>query len=269
MFASHTEFSLTLGRWGRAGLQAKEEAANEEGPSVEETTELLIRQSMQAGEDEDDEDALESLSDDMLTEGVAIDAPDVLAEGSESIIEALEDEEGEGSSAIHSRDVQRSAHADSAIEAALEAEPQAVNEEADGSDGDGEDEFEVDSEVAAAAAADSWSWGRIIRNPRKRSKHIIFDVCTATASMPLHQRKELNQRWLGGSPQQGDRVGGRKQDIPRRLGGEGALVRQVVASSGKRTWLGPAGYRLARKARWGDLWPTHYAQSCGTGGKGT
>ncbi|KAK9909809.1 hypothetical protein WJX75_007685 [Coccomyxa subellipsoidea] len=67
---------------------------------------------------------------------------------------------------------------------------------------------------------------------------------------------------------QTDRLGDRKQEGHRGLGGEGALVRQVVASSNKQTWLGPAGYRLARKARWGDLWPAHYAQSSDLGGKG-
>ena len=39
---------------------------------------------------------------------------------------------------------------------------------------------------------------------------------------------------------------------------EGVLVRQVLASADRKTWLGPAGYALARNSTWGDLWPSFY-----------
>lgn len=43
-----------------------------------------------------------------------------------------------------------------------------------------------------------------------------------------------------------------------KLGDEGILVRQVLAAADKKTWLGPAGYALARDSKWGDLWPSYY-----------
>lgn len=40
---------------------------------------------------------------------------------------------------------------------------------------------------------------------------------------------------------------------------EGLLLRQVVSKgSASRQLGGPAPYRLARRLRWGDLWPLHY-----------
>ena len=39
---------------------------------------------------------------------------------------------------------------------------------------------------------------------------------------------------------------------------DGVLVRQVLAAADKKTWLGPAGYALARDSKWGDLWPAYY-----------
>lgn len=35
-------------------------------------------------------------------------------------------------------------------------------------------------------------------------------------------------------------------------------MRQVLAAADKKTWLGPAGYALARDSKWGDLWPSYY-----------
>ena len=248
-------------------MQATEESDEEDGESLEETTKWLIRQSMQAGDDEDED--VESSAEELLTDSEAADAqePDVLAaEDSERMSQAIEAEES--TRATDALELQEALHADSANGPELEhAEPMEPLSNYLMSDSDEEDGA-VDSRMAAAAAADSWSWGRIIRHPRKRSKHIIFDVCTANASMPLHQRQNVDQVWAGSNTLQTDRLGDRKQEGHRGLGGEGALVRQVVASSDKQTWLGPAGYRLARKARWGDLWPAHYAQSSGLGGKG-
>lgn len=84
----------------------------------------------------------------------------------------------------------------------------------------------VDATVAAAQI-----WSRIIRTPRKRGKHIIIDVC---------------------SPREHSNDSGAVDTA------HGHLVRQVVATTDKKTWLGPGGYRLARKSRWGDLWPKYY-----------
>ena len=82
-------------------------------------------------------------------------------------------------------------------------------------------------EAFAAAVKASQSWSRIVRVPRKKGKHVLLDVCTACGpdSAPASQ---------------------------------GALLQQVVAAADRRRWLGPAGYRLARKSRWGDLWPAFY-----------
>ena len=82
----------------------------------------------------------------------------------------------------------------------------------------------VDATLAAAQV-----WSRIIRTPRKRGKHIILDVC----SPQMHGSEAVDTS-------------------------HGHLVRQVVATTDKKTWLGPGGYRLARKSRWGDLWPKFY-----------
>ncbi|KAK9843454.1 hypothetical protein WJX81_003461 [Elliptochloris bilobata] len=121
-------------------------------------------------------------------------------------------------------------------------------------DGDSDDEEEAEEEeedwnsleemwrsrdapALAAATAAATGWARIVRPPRKRSRHVILDLCTA--ARPAH-----------GS-------GGEHTDVrPER----GELVQQVVAAADKRAWLGPAGYRLARKARWGDLWPRWYEE---------
>ena len=84
----------------------------------------------------------------------------------------------------------------------------------------------VDNTVAAAQI-----WSRIIRMPRKRGKHIIVDVCSA-------QQNEGATSGVNTS--------------------EGHLVRQIIATTDKRTWLGAGGYRLVRKSRWGDLWPKYY-----------
>jgi len=82
----------------------------------------------------------------------------------------------------------------------------------------------VDATLAAAQV-----WSRIIRTPRKRGKHIILDVC----SPQMHGNEAVDTS-------------------------HGHLVRQVVATTNKKTWLGPRGYRLARKSCWGDLWPKFY-----------
>lgn len=84
----------------------------------------------------------------------------------------------------------------------------------------------VDATVAAAQI-----WSRIIRSPRKRGKHIIIDVCSSREHATDPDAVDTSH---------------------------GQLVRQVVATADKKTWLGAGGYRLVRKSRWGDLWPKYY-----------
>ena len=74
----------------------------------------------------------------------------------------------------------------------------------------------------------------LLRHVRKRRKHVVLDLCSA-AWAPFG---EVDQR-------------------------QGRLVRQVVRKRDKEATLGPAGYRLARKARWGDLWPMFYQRTTG------
>ena len=91
---------------------------------------------------------------------------------------------------------------------------------------EGRDPQAVDNAVAAAQI-----WSRIIRMPRKRGKHIIVDVCSAQQNQDASSGVDTS---------------------------EGHLVRQIIATTDKRTWLGAGGYRLVRKSRWGDLWPKYY-----------
>lgn len=92
------------------------------------------------------------------------------------------------------------------------------------------------AEPAAVAAARlaSGGWSRVIRTPRKRSGHVVLDLCSAAP------------------PAEGGRQPG---------GGQrgGFLVRQVVSrAAARRDAGGTAAYRLARNLRWGDLWPLDY-----------
>ena len=58
----------------------------------------------------------------------------------------------------------------------------------------------------------------------------------------------------------GSRKGGARKGAAQQedLAEEGILVRQVLAAADRKTWLGPAGYALARSSKWGDLWPSYY-----------
>jgi hypothetical protein len=115
----------------------------------------------------------------------------------------------------------------------------------------------AEGELSDLATCESHHWGRIIRQPRKRSKHVILDICTPVAALPRHHVEQLADQDSGTWDQPKGSAVSRHGN--KRLGMEGMLVQQVVASADKRGWLGPAGYRLARKACWGDLWPTYYA----------
>lgn len=88
--------------------------------------------------------------------------------------------------------------------------------------------------AVAAARAASGGWSRVIRTPRKRSGHVVLDLCSAAPPMEGHQQACQGQ--LGGF-----------------------LVRQVVSRAAARRGAGgTAAYRLARSLRWGDLWPLDY-----------
>jgi ribosomal protein RSM22 (predicted rRNA methylase) len=91
-------------------------------------------------------------------------------------------------------------------------------------------------EAMAAARAASGAWSRLIRTPRKRSGHVVLDLCSAAPACGSSQR--------AASP------------------GRGVLLRQVVSrAAARREAGGTAAYRLARSLRWGDLWPQHYQGS--------
>ncbi|KAI8463009.1 MAG: hypothetical protein J3K34DRAFT_527327 [Monoraphidium minutum] len=93
-----------------------------------------------------------------------------------------------------------------------------------------------DPESYGLAAASSYGWYRIIRPPRKRSGHVVLDLCAPAPPGPAA---------AGGA-------GGGLGLLP------GRLERHVVARSDAQKWMGPAAYRLARQSRWGDLWPCFY-----------
>ena len=67
----------------------------------------------------------------------------------------------------------------------------------------------------------------MVRKPRTRHRHVILDVCSA-------------RRSAAGSST-----------------AEGEILQQVVGKADV-AWAGVKGYRLARKTRWGDLWPSFF-----------
>jgi hypothetical protein len=93
-------------------------------------------------------------------------------------------------------------------------------------------------EAEEAARRSSSAWSRIIRPARKRSGHVVLDLCSAVGAdgEPLDTTHESSTA----RPQ-------------------GMLLRQIV-SKGKanREIGGIAPFKLARRAAWGDLWPLDY-----------
>ena len=88
----------------------------------------------------------------------------------------------------------------------------------------GRDWVKEDPEGVDASRESCSAWSRIVRKPLKRGKHVVLDLCVASR----------DQR-------------------------SGQLERHIVAHSDRhKAWLGPAAYRLARHAKWGDLWPSIY-----------
>lgn len=91
-----------------------------------------------------------------------------------------------------------------------------------------------EAEVATAKASTVWS--RLLRPPRKRSGHVILDMCSSM---------DTRGRYLGGR--------------------EGVLLRQVVSRRLGFRMRGAAGaYQSARRARWGGLWPLQYQRALGS-----
>ena len=90
-----------------------------------------------------------------------------------------------------------------------------------------EDEVVLDEDELEAAIAASRSWSRVVRKPRTRHRHVVVDVCAAKRTGNVQARDE------------------------------GQLLQQVVGKADV-SWAGTRGYRLARKTRWGDLWPTFF-----------
>eukprot|EP01025_Chloroclados_australasicus_P032825 TRINITY_DN3334_c2_g1_i1.p1 TRINITY_DN3334_c2_g1~~TRINITY_DN3334_c2_g1_i1.p1 ORF type:complete len:891 (-),score=127.73 TRINITY_DN3334_c2_g1_i1:769-3105(-) len=79
-------------------------------------------------------------------------------------------------------------------------------------------EQEDPQSVEAAQQACS-RWGRLLRPPFKQKAAVVIHVCAS----------------------------------------EGVLQKHVITKTDrKKYWFGKAGYRMARKARWGDLWPIYY-----------
>ena len=92
------------------------------------------------------------------------------------------------------------------------------------------------SEAEAATKEESATWSRLLRQPRKRSGHVMVDMCSAV---------DAQGTFLGGN--------------------QGVILRQIV-SKGKaaRETGGIAPFKLARRVRWGDVWPMHYQNAMKT-----
>ena len=239
---------------------------------MDEATELLMRASVLAGDDEDGDDLVERL---LLQRDAPADDP---APASRAGM-ALHPTAGTGLGATATQSM---AHGSRAVGGEQQS-PEAIRRGSAGGEdtmpaelGSADDQDEADSagdedpglEEASpseagmsTAASESGAWGRVIRQPRKRGGHVIVDVCAPLASLSEADRAALDRaasQLEGSSGVDGGRKGGTRRR--GAVGGgelrrEGALVQQVVSVGDKRGRLGPAGYSLARKARWGDLWP--------------
>ena len=114
-------------------------------------------------------------------------------------------------------------------------------------DGERVDWAAAEPAALQAAHAASGGWSRVIRTPRKRSGHVVLDICSA-AGAPA-----------SGSGGSGGSSGGSHGSGQQQ---RGMLLRQVVSrAAARRDAGGTAPYRLARRLRWGDLWPHHYQQA--------
>jgi len=176
--------------------------------------------------------------------------------------EAEDGGEAQGRRDVREPESSREARRDCAAAAEAEAERAEAADADEEEEGDEEEDRDAeewrssedvwrerDAPALAAAAAAAAGWARIVRPPRKRSGHVVLDLCTAARRTAAPDGDAASGG--GAGPELGSGSG-------PGLAGRGKLVQQVVAAADKRAWLGPAGYRLARKARWGDLWPRWY-----------
>ena len=215
-----------------AGADSEEDSDSESAaawsamnlPEMDESTRQLILDSIRANaasdEEEDDDDIRQMLSDDptMLVD----------ADASASVSAALAQQESEiqADAPELTDDLPARAKAPLLPFKKMDSETLEDYDQWDQEYWQSNMPEAVDATVAAAQI-----WSRIIRPPRKRGKHIIIDVCSS-------QEHDTDPDSVDTS--------------------HGRLVRQVVATTDKKSWLGPGGYRLARKSRWGDLWPKYY-----------
>ena len=154
------------------------------------------------------------------------------------------------------------------LEGSRDAEDAATSLTDDGTD----DEYEAGSDADVEKDAAFWqernpalleaaghaaaAWPRIIRPPRKRGGHILLDLCAAQPAS-----RSSNCAASGSmSRRRGAKLPVSALDSRGEWESSGALVQQVVAVRDKRDGGGPSRYRLARRSRWGDLWPGHRIQ---------
>ena len=225
-------------------------------PEMDDATRQLILDSIKANaasdEEEDEEELLQMLSQPMASEGAtdlpqeAGSAPATLATASTAVADAQAVapqatnmlQADDNSILPQESDMSSNEHVEitgvedaPTISQTIKLPPRKV----DADSLEGYDQWDQsywrdkEPEAVDATLAAAQVWSRIIRTPRKRGKHIILDVC----SPQMHSSEAVDTS-------------------------HGHLVRQVVATTDKKTWLGPGGYRLARKSRWGDLWPKFY-----------
>jgi ribosomal protein RSM22 (predicted rRNA methylase) len=103
-------------------------------------------------------------------------------------------------------------------------------------------------EAEEAARISSTIWSRIIRPPRKRSGHVVIDICSAVGTdgeqvLDDSETSDGDGSWSGSRP-------------------IGVLLRQIVSKGkAKREIGGIAPFKLARRAAWGDLWPLDYQRN--------
>ncbi|GBF95535.1 hypothetical protein Rsub_08516 [Raphidocelis subcapitata] len=106
-----------------------------------------------------------------------------------------------------------------------------------------------DPESYGLAAAASYGWSRVIRPPRKRGGHVVLDLCAPAPHAASSSGGDGGDGGDGGA----GAVGRGSLGLLR-----GRLERHVVTRGDAAKWMGGAAYRLARQARWGDLWPSFY-----------
>ena len=244
---------------------------DDSGPSLEDAAEQLMRESIMAGEDDDGDELIEELLLDKVLPAQRLSSTEDAEQAAQAEAGSWVGSEGAATGSVGSS-VAEEALLDSTEALPDQAPAGNAVEAAEEEDSDEDDpEDSIDPAELAAAAAESAGWGRLIRQPRKRGKHVILDVCAPLHALPkgiaaaTARAIDASEQGLRGGCAPGTGHGSKKKTKRRgmaaeaeELGKEGALVQQLVSAGDKRGWLGPAGWRLARQARWGDLWPGQY-----------